>query len=277
MMEFRADLHCHSTCSDGSLSPEDLVKHAAEVGLKGLSITDHDTTSAYATAMPAAKKIGLEVIPGVEFSSSHQGESIHILGYAFDPAHPSILALSERHASRRGSRNQEILNRLAKLGMPVSDEDLKLEVQGIAHTIGRPHIAKAMVKKGYVESIQEAFKKYLGEGRLAYVPGTAFSVEETIQTIHEANGLAVIAHPHLIDNSDVLQKLLEMDFNGIECYYGNFAEDQNSRWLKIAKKKGWLATGGSDFHGDVKPAIPLGRSWVGEETFRILQEHYKSQ
>jgi 3',5'-nucleoside bisphosphate phosphatase len=273
MNEFRADLHCHSTCSDGTLTPEKLIQHAIDIGLRGLSITDHDTTEAYKTAIETAKQAGLELVSGIEFSSSHQKISVHILGYSFDPFHPAILNLCSKHDLRRQERNQQILERLSKLGIPLQHDEI--EIPSEKHqTIGRPHIALAMVKRGYVESVQEAFKKYLGEGRLAYVSGSAFTIEETLQTIHEAHGFAVIAHPHLIEKSSLIQQLSEMNFDGIECYYGTFHLEQEERWIKMAKRKNWLITGGSDFHGEIKPTIPLGCSWVNQETFNILQTRF---
>lgn len=266
---FKADLHCHSTCSDGSFTPHELIVAAKQSGLQGLSITDHDTTKAYESAIQSAETQGIDLLPGVEFSTQLDHNSVHILGYAFSPFHPAILSLCEGHAKRRHVRNHAILERLKSLGMPLEMRDLEHD-----HTIGRPHIAQAMVKKGYVSSIQEAFKKYIADGGPAYVSGASFSAEETLEIIHKASGFAVIAHPHLIDRSDIVRKLLEMPFDGIECFYGNFSADQNERWIKIANKKGWMMTGGSDFHGAIKPQIPLGSSWIGTETFSILTQRY---
>lgn len=278
MNGFRADLHCHSTYSDGTFTPDQLIQHAVNKGLQGLSITDHDTVEAYKTAFSLSQKAGLQLIPGVEFSTTHNDDSIHLLAYAFVPTHPSIVGLCAQHAVRRNERNEEILENLAMLHMPISKKELfciageNLEER----SVGRPHIALAMIKKGYVSSIQEAFKKYLGEGRPAYAKGRIISSRETIEIIHEAKGLAVIAHPHLIENQKTLKDLLQMSFDGIECYYANFQIDTNARWIKLAKKKNWLATGGSDFHGTVKPAIELGASWVNQEIFHILSNHYRT-
>jgi len=274
MSKFRADLHCHSTCSDGSFTPAELIVHASQQGLNGLSITDHDTTKAYETVFPLAQELGIELLPGVEFSTIQNGVSIHILGYAFNPFHPGILSLCERHILRRKGRNLEILKKLNTLNMPLSMEEILEGELNQSHTIGRPHIAKGLVKKGYVTSIQEAFKKYLGEGKTAYVPGSSFTIEETLNVIHEANGLAIIAHPHLIEQPASVHTLLEMNFDGIECFYGNFKAEQNERWIKIADKKGWLKTGGSDFHGNIKPTIALGCSWICQETFDAMQKQY---
>jgi hypothetical protein len=278
-IDFRADLHCHSTYSDGSLSPLELLQLAKANGLKGLSITDHDTIEAYASAIPAAQEVGVELISGVEFSAMHNEASVHILGYAFDLSNQPLQAFCQRHKQRRENRNQAILDKLAALGMPVSKDDieecLSILLPHEKCTIGRPHIAQVLVKKGFVETVTEAFGKYIGEGRPCYARGETFSVEETISVIHNANGVAIIAHPHLIKDSGIVIKLLGMNFDGLEGYYAMFSLSQQERWLKIAKNKNWLITGGSDFHGAVKPMIPLGCSWIGEDTFRYLQELYQ--
>lgn len=269
MNEFRADLHCHSTCSDGTLTPEELVRHAKEIGLAGLSITDHDTIATYPLALLVAKEIDLEMISGVEFSAVHKNTSIHILGYAFDLKSPAIHSLCERHRHRREERNQAILERLAEHRMPISEEELESE-----GTVGRPHIAQAMVKKGYVKTLVEAFKRFLGEGKPCHVRISHVTVEETIDVIHQGKGFAVIAHPHLMHNQKTLRELLEMNFDGIECFYGKFTPQDEQKWVDIAEKKGWLMTGGSDFHGELKPHIPLGCSWVGQETFQLLKSRF---
>ncbi len=274
MNAFRADLHCHSNCSDGSLSPEELINHAIEIGLNGLSITDHDTVDAYKDAMNFAARHQFNLIPGVEFSASHKGHSVHILGYAFHLGHPSLISFCERHSIRRRDRNREIIGKLNKLEIKITEEDL-FSVAKIPRSIGRPHIAQVMLAKGYVETAQEAFRRYLGEGKLAYAPGQLFSIEETLGVIHEAHGLAVIAHPHLINHQKVFRDLLEMNFDGIECFYSRFQQVQNERWVQIAQKKGWLMTGGSDFHGEIKPAVHLGCSWVDETTFQVLKDWMK--
>ena len=139
--------------------------------------------------------------------------------------------------------------------------------------MGRPHIAQAMLLKGYVGSIKEAFHKYLGEGKKCYVPGDRVSVDETIAVIHAARGKAFIAHPHLLTAAFPIEKLLMRPFDGIECYYGNLALKLAEPWLEIAKKKGWLVSGGSDFHGEVKPQSVLGSSGVDQATFYQIFQH----
>lgn len=283
MNEFRADLHCHTTCSDGTASPEEIIQAAAILKLSGLAITDHDTIDAYAEAVPLAKKLGIELISGVEFSAMHNDVSVHILAYSFPLVSPLIKDFCARHNERRTHRNREILKLLTQHGMPLNDEDVLAVISEhflkstspIHATIGRPHIALTMLKKGYIHSIQEGFNKYLGEGKCCYTPGESFSVQETIDIIHNAKGLAVIAHPHLISHPSTLKQLLTMNFDGIECYYARFPKESQERWLKIAKHRQWLVTGGSDYHGTIKPNNPLGASWVDEERFRILQNHFQ--
>lgn len=271
-MGFRADLHCHTTCSDGSLSPEEIVALAADLGLQGLSITDHDTIAAYSQAKPIAEKLGVELLSGIELTTNHDGETVHVLGYAFSLDHPSIINICKNHIERRHARAEAILERLKNHGLPIKKESLKR----YDTIIGRPHIAMSMVEAGYVKTIEEAFKLYLGDGKPCYVQGNAITTEETIDIIHEANGFAIIAHPHLIKNQQMILRLLELDFDGIEAYYAKFLPNKEEQWVKIGQRKGWLITGGSDFHGAAKPAIPLGASWVGPEIFDTLKTRYLS-
>lgn len=278
MNGFRADLHCHTTCSDGSESPEAVIRLAKEIGLSGLSITDHDSTAAYDHALQLAGD--LKLLPGVEFSTMHKGVSIHLLAYSCVLNHPVINQLCDKHHQRREARNREILAKLKEHNMPVTEEEISTtippELRDKHRTIGRPHIAYVMMQKGYVTSITDAFKKWIGEDRPCFSPGISISTEETIQIIHEAKGLAVIAHPHLIEETHVLHDLYRMNFDGIECYYAKFAMDLQQRWIKVANKRNWLITGGSDFHGSIKPNIPLGCSWVNEDLFTPLWQHYKN-
>jgi hypothetical protein len=267
MHPFRADLHCHSQCSDGTLSPEDLVRHAVEIGLQGLSITDHDTINAYDRIIPLVNELGLQLLSGVEFSCFHKNNSIHILAYGFPLDSVLIRDFCSRHHQRRQARNLAMLKRLKDHHMPLSEEEVLSSAEG---SVGRPHIAQAMVLKGYVGTISEAFQRFLGEGKPCYEAGTTFSVEETLEIIHRSAGLAVIAHPHLIPNQNILRDLLMMDFDGLECYYAKFPEADHKRWVKMAQRKGLLITGGSDFHGSIKPNNPLGCSFVDEIAFKKL-------
>lgn len=274
---FRADLHCHTTCSDGTVTPKDIIQIALDLHLQGLSITDHDTIEAYQEAVPAAEQKNFPLISGVEFSAVHRETSVHVLAYSFSLSSSHIKEFCRQHHQRRCLRNQAIIDRLASYGMKLNVEDFPagLFANISQHSIGRPHIALAMMKKGYVQTLQQAFQEYIGEGKPCYVPAGAFSVEETLEVIHQSKGLAIIAHPHLIENRSILKDLLNMNFDGIEGYYGRFPSSVHDRWLKIGADKGWLITGGSDFHGDIKPNLPLGSSWVNQDTFKILQKHFE--
>lgn len=275
---FRADLHCHTTYSDGTVKPLDIIQMACDLGLQGLSFTDHDTIEAYQEAIPLAQAKKLSLISGIEFSAVHRQVSVHILAYSFPLSSSFIQQLCQRHQQRRNQRNRAIIDLLASQGMPLSPEDFPPNLFSLEahHTIGRPHIALAMIKRGYVNTLQQAFHEYIGEGKLCYSPGESFSVEETLDIIHQAKGLAIIAHPHLINHVKILKDLLEMNFDGIEGYYARFPRQAHERWVKIGARKGWIITGGSDFHGDLKPNLPLGSSWVNEDTFTILQQHFQN-
>jgi predicted metal-dependent phosphoesterase TrpH len=265
---YYADLHCHTTCSDGSATPEELINLAQSIGLKGLSITDHDTIDAYPMIIPLAKKAGLSLGSGIEFSCEFDGISLHLLGYDFDIKNKTIAELCIRHKKRREFRNQGILEKLRENGMPIPYEELVSRTEG--KTIGRPHIAQLMLEKGYVKNFREAFNLYIGEGKKCYFPGEPFTVEEAIDVLHSAGGKAFVAHPQLLPEEFPVEKLIKLPFDGLECYYCRLFKKS---WLEIANAKGWIVSGGSDYHGNVKPDIELGCSGVDEETFNLIFEN----
>ncbi len=263
---FRADLHCHSTCSDGSHTPIELLHLAKQLGLSALSITDHDSVSAYDEPLfQEAKKLDITVGTGVEFSCEVDEISVHVLGYDFSLSHQEIWEFCQKHKERRKIRYQAILQKLREKKVFLEED-----VPGLPDSVGRPHIAEQMVKKGYVKSIQEAFHHYLGEGKSCYVKGCAFSIEETIVLIRKCGGKAFLAHPHLFPTTKISKKILEMPFDGIECYYSRCSVNKELVWLSVAKKKNWLISGGSDFHGIFKPNILLGCSWVDQAHFQKI-------
>ncbi|MEN9344438.1 MAG: protein tRPH [Chlamydiota bacterium] len=263
---FKADLHCHTTCSDGTMTPKELILHAKEVGLSGLSITDHDTVAAYAEARDVAHEMGILLGVGAEFSSVHLRTSVHVLAYDFILDHPEIAKLCLRHTERRKARNREMLRRLSRLGLSIQEEELPAGHD----TIGRPHIAEVMIKKGYVKTVREAFDLYIGDGKPCFDTGPVVSTKETIDIIHKAGGKAFLAHPHLLKRKRKLKEVFTLPFDGIECYYGRFSHDVVAPFLGIAKEKGWLVSGGSDFHGKNKDYLSLGASWIDEEHFRRI-------
>jgi predicted metal-dependent phosphoesterase TrpH len=260
-----ADLHCHTLYSDGTDTPAEIVEKAVQKGFKGLSVTDHDTVAAYPELIAESRKQGLKLISGVEFSCTHKNESIHVLGYGFDLNSPLILNLIDGHKKRREGRNKEILTKLRYNRMPLDPEALES-----LNVTGRPHIAKAMVKMGYVKDIPEAFKKWIGDGKPCFAPSESYTIEETIDIIHKAGGVAILAHPHLIEKNRTFNEVARKPFDGLECHYGNFPLAKCQKFLKICSEKNWLATGGSDYHGQTKPHQRYGSSFVTESLFYEL-------
>lgn len=270
---FRADIHCHSDCSDGSDSPLHLIDLALAANLQGLAITDHDTIEAYTPELfKKAKTHQLQLLTGIELSTEFYRESVHVLGYGFDVHSSSLRVFLQEMQKRRTSRNRMMLDLLARKNMPISEEELfqfAARKEG-KKTIGRPHIAALMVQKGYVATWQEAFQGYLKEGAPCYVPGIKFTPLQAIEEIRKAHGKAVLAHPHLMKRKSKLREILALPFDGIECYYARLPKAQELPWLQLAERKGWIATGGSDYHGAFKPNLSLGCSWVNETTFAKL-------
>lgn len=268
MIPFRADLHTHTYFSDGMLSPEALLREAKKAQLKAVSITDHDTFAAYFEGRELAKAFDIILLPGIEFSASFEGRSIHILSYglAFDNR---VQAFCERHHALRLEKFRARLALFNTLGMPLDEKEL---LSSPTQSPSRMHIARGLVEKKYVPDYQTAIQKYLKEGAPCYIGHTSVSVEETIDLIHSAHGLAILAHPHRLPVGPYLKKLLEHDFDGIECFYGSLSRAQCAPFIDECKRRGWLLTGGSDFHGDIRPTIFLGSSWISEESFLVLLE-----
>jgi predicted metal-dependent phosphoesterase TrpH len=265
----RYDLHCHSTVSDGSLEPKELIDLAVSLELTGISITDHDTFGAYTPNLFAyAAEKQIELIPGAEFSSVFGDNGIHVLAYYFDIHNAALIDFCEKHKERRKERNLEILDLLKKKGMEITIDDLRSSI-GV---VGRPHIAAALIKKGYVDSFQDAFKNYIGDGKPCFAPGNRVSLEETITMIHQAGGKAVLAHPILLKKRSLIKKLLEFPFDGVETFYANFSARQNAEIAGIVVKYPKLIpTGGSDFHGEGKSYSNLGSAYTSEENLARLK------
>ena len=256
------DLHTHTTASDGSFAPAEVVGMAEQAGLAAVAITDHDTTDGIGEALAAGEKMRVEVVPGVELSVSHERlGSLHILGYWIQPGHPDLAGKLEDIRGGRDKRNEKILSRLADLGCPL---DLS-EVQAIAggEVIGRPHLAQAMIKHDYVQSTQEAFDRYLARGKPAYMERDRMSPAEAIDRIRRAGGVAVWAHPGLIrlEESDMekeIEKLGAAGLSGIEAHYPEHSPETTELLLKLCDKNRLAPTGGTDFHGTDKPDVQLG-------------------
>lgn len=257
------DLHTHSTASDGSLSPTEVVRLAKARGLAAIALTDHDTIEGLAEAVAAGHELGLEVIPGVEISARHPHGSMHILGYFLDWQSPLLaqrLAVLQR---ARADRNPQIIAKLNALGIPLTLAQVEAVSGG--GQVGRPHIARALWEAGYVGSIQEAFDIYLGNEGKAYVSKFRFPPAEAIAMIREAGGVAVLAHPFTLNPADVaelralLEELAGLGLAGVECFYPEHTPEQEALYLALAKELNLAVSGGSDFHGDNKPEVELGR------------------
>lgn len=259
-MSFKADLHCHSNFSDGSLSPEELLHLAKSTSLSAISITDHDTIDGYTSSLfQLADFLSIKLLSGVEISSLYNNLSIHILGYGFDLKNEPFRAFLKEARDKRQKRNEAILLKLKAKGFKL--DNFKI-IEG--HSIGRAHIARALIDKEFVSSFEEAFF-YLKERGSCYVRGDKFSSLEVIEQIKKAHGKAILAHPHLIKGN--VKSLLKLPFDGIEAFYGKI---RDKRWEEMAKTRGLLITGGSDFHGIDKPNSSLGSSWIDEENFKLL-------
>jgi hypothetical protein len=243
----RADLHTHTTASDGRLSPPGLVQKAHLRGLVALSITDHDTIAAYPTATLAAEQYGIELIPGVELSANVRGTDVHLLGYGFDLAGAGLRAHLTRYRQERLDRAHEIAARMTALGRPLSiDRVLALAGSG---AVGRPHLARAIVEAGHADTMQGAFEQFIGEGAPAFVPKGTAEPEELIELIHAAGGLCVLAHPATFVRVEFVALLVEAGLDGIETVHPAHDADLRAYWERIAHRFGLIETGGSDYHG----------------------------
>ncbi len=272
------DLHTHSMASDGSMSPAELVRHAHEKGLSALALTDHDTVDGVKEALEEGERLGVEVIPGIEISVDYKPE-MHILGYFPNLyAYNSIRKELEVIRQGREARNLKIISRLNGLGIDITTEEVKREALG--DITGRPHIARVLVNRGFVKSIDDAFDKYLGREGLAYFKRFELKPEEGIQAIRRAGGLPVLAHPVFLRKTyDGMDKLLGelkgFGLAGIEALYSDHTKEDTGNFLRLAIKHGLIVTGGSDFHGSFKPGMELGTGRGGLEVPYELLENLR--
>ena len=254
------DLHTHSTFSDGTKTPEELVSLASKSGVTAISITDHDTIDGVPRALAAGEKFGVEVVPGLEISVVHKKKALHILGYYIDRCNEPLAAALRVLQEARDGRNEKIITKLQEIGVDATLEELN-EISGMGQT-GRPHIARLLMNHGVVSSMNQAFDQYLTKDAKAYVPRFAYSAEDAIRFISEAGGLPVLAHPIQVDRTlGVLHKLLPelkaFGLQGVETYYPTQKKKMRKRIAKFAAESDLLLTGGSDYHGDIRPGTRL--------------------
>jgi predicted metal-dependent phosphoesterase TrpH len=259
------DLHCHSTASDGTLSPEEVVRLAKQIGLTGLALTDHDTVAGIPAAANEARKLGIDFLPGIEISCEYpRPGTMHLLGYGIDPQNPTLTDLTRTLVGGRDARNLQIIDRLNQLGIPIT---LK-EIQDLAggDVIGRPHFAEALVRRGVVSNTAEAFNVYLGQGGRVYVDKEQLTARRAIEMILESGGLPVLAHPSQLKKENnaqlenVIKELVDFGLAGVEVIHRDHRDSLIDLLSDLAERYNLLKTGGSDFHGGNKPHIQLGKA-----------------
>jgi predicted metal-dependent phosphoesterase TrpH len=276
-MEF-VDLHSHSTASDGTLAPAEVVRRAKEAGVVGLALTDHDTIAGLAEAAAEAGRLGVTFVPGIEISavSPVEAGTLHILGYCIDPQNAVLTEMARQLIEARDNRNPQIIARLRELGIEITMDEATAQAQG--GVLGRPHIAALLVKKGVVKTIKQAFDEYLGQGGKAYFDKERLAPGDAIARIRQAGGLAVLAHPVQLRASNdaqlqqVLKDLVDLGLAGIEVIHSDHGAAEVERYTGLADRYNLLKTGGSDFHGSNKKDIDLGiangrrvpREWMDE-------------
>jgi predicted metal-dependent phosphoesterase TrpH len=276
------ELHCHSTASDGTLSPTDVVKLAKQSGLNALSLTDHDTVAGVGEAASAAGSLGLDFIPGIEISAEYPSPgTMHILGYGVDAENPKLKRLTEELIAGRDNRNPRIVAKLNEMGIAVTMKEWEDEAKG--SVLGRPHLAAILQRKGYVSSIKQAFDKYIGQGAPAYFDKERLTPKQAIERIRASGGLPVLAHPIQLRTSNdaelerVVKDLLDLGLVGLEVIHSDHDTALVEKYTQLANRFGLLKTGGSDFHGSNKKDIELGLARgrrIPREFFdRLIEKH----
>ena len=277
------DLHTHSLCSDGSMTPRELVAHAKREGIAAIALSDHDCVDGLADAMDEGEKLGVEVIPAIEFSVVSDTET-HILGYFIDPKTDAIKDAMEKIFAAREYRAKVTLEKLNELGFPITVDEVKRVAGGAL--LCRAHYARVLMDKGLVPSVKEAFDKYLANGRPAYCGHQAITAEEAIELIHRAGGIAFVAHLHLIRLSDeelyaFLTRLKAAGLDGIEGYYTEYTPQMQEKFQGMARELGLQISGGTDFHAAMKPHIAIGRGTgnleIPYEVLENLKIYYKNK
>lgn len=261
MSEAWIDLHAHTTASDGSLTPTQLVEEAAAIGLKAVAVTDHDNIDGVVEAQAAGRALDVEVVAGVEISAELSGGTLHLLGYEFDHEHPSIVKGLERLKTAREERNLQIIQKLAVMGIPITIEQVAERAGG--GLIGRPHIARTLLDLGVVGNTQEAFDEYLATDARAHVHKFRFEPAVAFAMIREAGGVPVMAHPHQTRRKgdalrDLIADLRPLGLEGIEVHYTRHDPHQTAYYQELAEEFDLIPTGGTDFHGATIPEIKLG-------------------
>lgn len=268
-----ADLHTHTTASDGVCSPEAVVRRAAKRGIQVLSVTDHDTVEGLSAASRAARKRRIQVLAGIELSVTLEGEEVHVLAYDVDPAHAGLQRHLEAMQEARRDRAWRIVERLRDQGVEVEDDRLRSDIAS-THAVGRPHVAAALVRAGHVDTDREAFERYLGQGKPGYVAKPAFAAEEALSLVHDAGGVGVLAHPGHWTSGTQIRHLVDAGLDGIETRHPSHDASLRGYYERLARGYDLCTTGGSDYHGrtDNEEAHfgTVGMSRSAWERFRVV-------
>lgn len=273
-----ADLHSHTLASDGTQPAADNVRLAMEAGLAAVAITDHDTVAGIEEALAAGRRYGITVVPGVEISTILDGCDIHVLGYFIDHTDETFLKRLEQLRQVRDRRNEMILERLNELGLVITMDDVAASLKAAKktdETVGRPHIVDALVRKGYVANMAEAFDRYLGRDGAAYVNPPRIEPAAAVQWIAEAGGAAVLAHPGLYDKDELIGELAGQGLAGLEAYHSDHTPEQEAKYKQIADRYGLIVTAGSDFHGERGGVVfhaPIGARRIDAAVIEQLHE-----
>lgn len=265
-----ADLHLHTHFSDGTYSPEELAGHAKRCGFKAVALTDHDTVEGCERMAAACLAGGVEFIPAAELTTEHDGHELHLLGYFLDTQNPKLLADLAKFQEVRRGRIFEMVERLNQLQVPLKAEAVFTLAN--CHSPGRPHVARALVQGGWCSSLDEAFERFLKKGKPAWVPKFKISAEEAVALVHQAGGLAVLAHPGLNHTDEVIPDLVGFGMDGIECFHSKHSTSMTQRYLEIADHHRLLVTGGSDCHGMSKGRPLIGSLKVPYECVERMRD-----
>lgn len=265
-----ADLHVHTSASDGTLTPEETVREAARVGLEAVGITDHDTIAGVEPALDEGCRIGVEVVPGVEINTDYGDKEVHILGYYIDYHSVVLMDYLTRLRQGRYERGKRIVDLLNTLGVKINYQRV-LEIADGA-SVGRPHVARAIVEAGYADSLNTAFAKYLVRGAPAYVPRYRLTPPEAVEIVCKSRGVAVLAHPGKSKHDEIIPTLMKAGLKGLEAYHPDHTPEQSAYYVRLAQKYGLLVTGGSDSHGPsmIKP-VPIGSVTVNMDVVKKLR------
>ncbi|MBE0476739.1 MAG: PHP domain-containing protein [Coriobacteriia bacterium] len=265
------DLHVHSTASDGTVAPRDIVRHAAHLGLGALAIADHDSVSGLDAALDEADDAGITLVPAVELSASHEGRSIHVLGYFIEHTREAFLVELTRLRAARLRRAERMVEALVEAGHDLELGDVLRLADGGA--VGRSHVARALVDAGHADTVEEAFRRYVGRGKPFYVPKPATPPEDTVRLIREAGGVAVLAHPGVTRVDDLIEMLAAAGLGGLEAFHGEHDAPTRERYARLARDLGLVITGGSDYHGPGQgPGCALGAAGVPDWVLDELRE-----